>query len=134
MLVDTSVWIDFFNGHDSAQAARLAQAIAGGESIAVPGLVLAEVLLGLKTDAQAARIAQLMDAFDAVPGLAHAGYVQAASLYRACRAKGFTIRSTVDCLIAQICLRDGLPLLSKDRDFEAIAKCSALKLVEVVHQ
>ena len=95
---------------------------------------MAEVLLGLKTDAQATRIAGLMDAFQYTPGLARVDYIQAATLYRACRAKGFTVRSTVDCLIAQICLRDGLSLLSKDRDFESIAKCSALKLVDVVRQ
>lgn len=134
MLVDTSVWIDFLNGHESAHADRLAQAIASGEAIAVPGLVLMEVLLGLKTDAQAFKIANLLDAFDPVAELQRAGYAQAAGLYRLCRSRGFTVRSTIDCLIAQMCLRDGLSLLTKDRDFEAIAKCSPLRLVEVSQQ
>ena len=53
MLVDTSVWIDFFNGHESKQVERLACAIAESESIAVPGVVLTEILLGLKHDAEA---------------------------------------------------------------------------------
>ncbi|MDZ7855898.1 PIN domain nuclease [Sphaerotilus sp.] len=129
MLVDTSVWIDFFNGHASAQAERLTAAIADGEPIALPGLVITEILLGLKSDAEAAKVLGLLDAFDAVAEPARSDYVAAARLYRQCRAKGFTIRSTIDCLIAQLCLRDGLVLLTKDRDFEAIAGCSALRLV-----
>ena len=134
MLVDTSVWIDFLNGHPSAQADRLSQAIANGEAIAVPGLVLAEVLLGLKSDAQAEKVAYLLDAFEPVADLDRVGYARAAGLYRLCRSKGYTIRSTIDCLIAQMCLRDGLPLLTKDRDFEAIASCAPLRLVNVAHQ
>ena len=134
MLVDTSVWVDFLNGHDSPHANRLAQAIASGESIAVPGLVLAEVLLGLDSDAQASRIADLMVAFVSVADLQRDGYQQAAGLYRLCRSKGITVRSTIDCLIAQMCLRDNLPLLTKDRDFIGIAKCTRLQLVMVAQQ
>jgi predicted nucleic acid-binding protein len=129
VIVDTSVWIDFFNGHPSAQAQRLARAIEDGESIALPGLVYTEILLGLKNDAEAKRIAQLLQAFDWVAEPTRADYAAAASLYRQCRAKGLTIRSTIDCVIAQLCLRDGLPLLAKDRDFDRIAQLVALKLV-----
>lgn len=60
MVVDSSVWIDSLNGHDSAHAAYLARAIAAGEPIGVPGVVLTEVLLGLKTEDQAASIAAPM--------------------------------------------------------------------------
>ncbi len=129
MIVDTSVWIDFFNGHPSAQAQRLARAIEDGESIALPGLVYTEILLGLKNDTEAKRIALLLQAFDWVTEPTQADYAQAAKLYRQCRAKGHTIRSTIDCIIAQLCLRDGLPLLAKDRDFERIAQLVALRLV-----
>jgi predicted nucleic acid-binding protein len=129
VIVDTSVWIDFFNGHTSAQAQRLARAIEDGESIALPGLVYTEILLGLKNDAEAKRIAQLLQAFDWVAEPTQADYAQAAKLYRQCRAKGLTIRSTIDCVIAQLCLRDGLPLLAKDRDFDRISQLMALKLV-----
>jgi predicted nucleic acid-binding protein len=130
VIVDTSVWIDFFNGHPSTQAQRLARAIEEGESIALPGLVYTEILLGLKNDAQAKRIAQLLQAFNWVPEPNQDDYAAAATLYRQCRAKGLTIRSTIDCIIAQLCLRDGLPLLAKDRDFDRIAQLVALKLVD----
>jgi predicted nucleic acid-binding protein len=60
MLVDTSVWIDYFNGYASPQAERLAQAISDAESIVIPGLVLTEILLGLGTELEANKIADLL--------------------------------------------------------------------------
>lgn len=130
MLVDTSVWIDFFNGHESKHAQRLARAIEETEPIFIPGVVLTEILLGLNREAEAKRIASLLDAFEAVPEPARADYIEAARIYRLCRGKGFTIRSTIDCLIARLCLRDRLPLLTKDGDFKAIAGCVPLQLVD----
>ena len=113
MIVDTSVWIDFFNGHTSSQAKRLTRAIEDNEPIGLPGLVLTEILLGLKNDVEAKRIAQLLEAFTDVPEPSRTDHLAAAALYRACRAKGVTIRSTIDCVIAQLCLRDGQALLAK---------------------
>lgn len=131
MLVDTSVWIDFFNGFASAEAERLSRAIAEGERIALPGIVLTEILLGLKHEADATRIAGLLEAFEWVAEPTPHDYIEAARLYRVCRSKGFTIRSTIDCLIAQLCLRDGLPLLSKDRDFRVMADHLPLNLIRL---
>lgn len=130
MLVDTSVWIDFFNGYESSQAEHLASAIAEAEPIVIPGVVLTEILLGLKNDAEAERISTLLDAFDTVAEPTQADYVEAARIYRLCRAKGFTVRSTIDCLIAQLCIRDEIVLLTKDRDFKAIANCVPLQLLD----
>lgn len=130
MLVDTSVWVDFFNGYESRQAEHLASAIAEAEPIALPGVVLTEILLGLKNDAEAERISTLLEAFDTVVEPTRADYIEAARIYRLCRAKGFTVRSTIDCLIAQLCLRDGFALLTKDRDFKAIADCVPLQLLD----
>lgn len=129
MLVDTSVWIDYFNEYPSAEAERLIQAIAGGEGIALPGIVLTEILLGVKTEAGASELNDLLLAFDILPEPSLADYQQAARLYRACRAKGITIRSTIDCLIAQLAMRDRLTILTKDRDFRMIAQLFPLQLV-----
>jgi hypothetical protein len=122
ILVDTSVWIDFLNGHASGEAESLAQLIEENQPITVPGLVLTEILCGLRSDSEAERIANLLSAFDSTPEPARRDYAAAAGIYRSCRAQGQTIRSTIDCLIAQICLRYGYRLLSKDRDFDAIAR------------
>jgi len=87
----------------------------------LPGIVLTEILLGVKTDADASELTVLLLAFDILPEPRLADYQEAARLYRACRAKGFTLRSTIDRLIAQLALRDQLPVLTRDRDFRAIA-------------
>lgn len=128
MLVDTSVWIDHFNGHPSPEAMRLEQAIADNEPIVLCDIVLTEILLGLRSDAEAERIADLLDAFDTAPALDRNDYRKAAGIYRRCRTEGQTIRSTIDCLIAQLCIRHGFALLSKDRDFQAIAASHPLRL------
>ena len=131
MLVDTSVWIDYFNGHPSPQADRLAQAIADGEPLAITGLIWTEILQGFRTDAEATRIAGLLEAFDYIEEPSRADYIEAARIYRTCRGRGFTIRSTIDCVIARLCLREEVELLCKDRDFPAIARCFPLRLVRL---
>ena len=130
MLVDTSVWIDYFDGFPSPEAERLAKAIKDDEAISLPGIVWTEILLGLRTEAEAAKIQNLLDAFDTVKSPSHHDYLASARIYRVCRSKGFTVRSTIDCVIAQLCLRDNLLLLSKDRDFKGISQCFPLRLAE----
>ena len=130
MLVDTSVWIDYFNGHTSPQSDYLAGAIDAAVPLVIPGLVLTEILLGLRSEAEATRIADLLSVYEPAPEPDRADYIEAAAIYRQCRGRGYTIRSTIDCLIAQICLSNGYPLLSKDRDFNAIAHCRPLKVVD----
>lgn len=127
ILVDTSVWIDFLNGHASGEAEVLAQLIEENQAITVPGLVLTEILCGLRSDAEAERIAKLLSAFASTPEPNRHDYLAAAGIYRTCRAQGQTIRSTIDCLIARICLRDDCRLLTKDRDFDAIARSFPLE-------
>ena len=131
MLVDTSVWVDYFNGYPSPEVERLARAIADNEPITLPGIVWTEILLGIKTDAGANHIAGLLAVFETPQEPQRRDYIEAAKLFRLCRTKGYTVRSVVDCIIAQLCLRDGDELLSKDRDFKAIAKCTKLRLVEL---
>ena len=128
ILVDTSVWVDYLNTHPSDEAAYLTLCIAEGRDLVIAGLVLTEILLGARSDAEAARITGVMSAFDLAPELERADYEQAAELYRACRARGMTPRSTVDCLIARLCLKYDYELLARDRDFQAIARISPLRL------
>jgi predicted nucleic acid-binding protein len=127
ILVDTSVWIDFFNGFDSAEAAHLRLCIADVRPLTIPGLVLTEILIGLRTEAEANRVARVLSAFDVTPELDSTDYQKAAELYRACRRHGRTIRSTIDCLIAQLCLRYSYELLAKDQDFDSIAEVFPLQ-------
>ncbi len=130
MLVDTSVWIDHFNDHPSPQATRLRDAISDHEDIALCGIVLTEILLGLRSHEQARKIENLLDAFTWLPEPDKADYVQAATIFRHCRSKGISIRSTIDCLIASLCTRHQIPLLTKDQDFNQIATHHPLTLVK----
>jgi predicted nucleic acid-binding protein len=129
MLVDTSVWIDFFNGFPSREAERLRLAITENESIVVPGLVLTEILTGLKNDAEAERIPTYWRASNPRRHSTAWATPKRPGYFGACRSKGVTIRSTIDCLIAQLCLRYRYILLAKDRDFRAIARCFPLDRV-----
>ena len=127
ILVDTSVWIDFFNGYESVEAAHLRICIADVRPLTIPGLVLTEILIGVRNEAEAERVAGVLTAFDPTPELDSTDYQKAAELYRVCRRRGLTIRSTIDCLIAQLCLRHGYELLTKDRDFDSIAEVFPLR-------
>ena len=129
MLIDTSVWIDHFNGHASPEAARLRKAITDHEEIALCGIVLTEILLGLRSNEQARKVENLLNAFTWLPEPDKNDYVKAASIFRHCRSKGVSIRSTIDCLIASLCIRHQVPILTKDRDFHQIATHEPIDLV-----
>src|SRR5437868_14676537 len=129
ILVDTSVWIDYFNGYPSAEADLLTLCIAEARPVVLAGLVLTETLQGVRDAGHAERVRRVLSAFELAPELARSDYEQAAAIYRACGARGTTPRSAIDCLIAQLCLRYGYQLLTLDRDFEGIARCFPLKRV-----
>lgn len=131
MLVDTPVRIDFFNGHGSAVVRLLAASIADGEPIEVPGIVLVEILSGLRNDAQAAPIGCLLEAFDELPEPERGDCLEAARISGTGRSRAHAIRSTIDCPIAQGCLRHDLALLTRRRDFLTIAGYTELRLVEL---
>jgi predicted nucleic acid-binding protein len=117
ILVDSSVWIDYFRGRQTREAAQL-DALLGVEPVAIGDLMLAEVLQGFVDDATFRRALAL---FEPVPVLAIGGRdiaVQAARNFRSLRARGVTVRKTIDTLIATRCIHDGLPMLFSDRDFD----------------
>jgi predicted nucleic acid-binding protein len=129
LFVDTSVWSLAFRRDPPdtcAQVAKLTQALEEGDTILTTGLVLQELLQGFS--GPKARIL-ILEHFSAVPLLApdREDYIEAANLRNNCRRSGVQA-GTIDALIAQLCIRHGLILLSTDRDFENIAKHSALKI------
>ncbi|HEX6796029.1 MAG TPA: PIN domain-containing protein [Casimicrobiaceae bacterium] len=122
ILVDTSVWIDFIRGRPTAVVGRLRAALDRGIAAAVTPLVYQEVLQGASTE----RAFRDYQAFLSTQPFLHpteyaATHERAAHLYFECRRLGLTIRSTIDCLIAQIAIEHGVPLLHDNRDFERIA-------------
>jgi len=123
MLVDTSVWIELLNG-------RLGSRVPEQEllNFVTCGPVVQEVLQGLRNDPASDAF---REAFLALPVLSDplpsASFLSAAEIYRLGRAKGYTIRSSTDCLIAAIAIDNRMPVWHKDRDFEAIARYTSLR-------
>jgi predicted nucleic acid-binding protein len=130
VIVDTSVWIDFFAGRDTWQVGVLAQEIEDEQPVGLTDVVYAEILQGIRHDGDLLAVERQLLAFD-IPGLQGLDDFRAAArLYRAARRQGLTIRRTTDCLIAVVCIREGRPLLHRDADFDHLAEVSALELVK----
>lgn len=126
ILVDTSVWVDFLNGVNSKERIMLHDLLEKDAPIATTGIIITEILQGIRGERDFLTIKASLPAFPLYLPKAPETYVAAAALYRECRQQGRTIRSTVDCIIAAICLEQGLSLLHKDADFDHIAACSDL--------
>jgi predicted nucleic acid-binding protein len=116
ILVDSSVWIDYFNGTPSSAAHKL-DALLGVEPLAVGDLALAEVLQGFRIDADYKAAKQLMTSLSVFDMLGYKNAIKCAENYRALRRAGVTVRRTVDVIIATFCIEQELPLLFTDRDF-----------------
>jgi predicted nucleic acid-binding protein len=131
ILVDSSAWIEFQRATGSPTHLRLKAAIERGERLATVGLVVLEVLAGARNDRQANDLRRLLARCRFVPLQEPSDYEQAASLYRACRREGATIRRLPDCVIAAVAIRTGAVLLHRDADYDAIGRHSPLEVVEV---
>ena len=129
VLVDTTVWIDFFGGNSTPQVARLQELIENDEDLCLCGVILAETLQGVRSDSDYRRTKNHLDSLIFFP-MHRATFVRAAELYRALRKKGVTVRKPVDCMIASVAIEYNLSLLHNDRDFDHIAKHSKLKILK----
>ncbi len=130
IVVDTTVWIDFFNGRDVAHVARL-RALLGESEIVVGDLMLCEVLQGFRTDREADEVEGLLRRFDIVSMGGDDIAVAAARNFRALRARGVTVRKTIDLLIGTWCIQNRRPLLHNDRDFAPMVRHLGLAEVAV---
>lgn len=133
ILVDTSVWIDFLQGRDTAHRHTLHRLIEEEEEICLTGIVLVEILQGIKVDKEAREIKDDLLAFPFYNPSEIDTYIEAANIYRQCMKNGKTVRKTIDCLIAAIAIENGLTLFHNDRDFSSIEQCTELKILSVVY-
>ena len=123
-LVDTSVWIDFLNGQRNTQVEQLKGLLLVG-SVATTPVVVMEVLQGIRDDRSCRDMLQKMESLTHY-AIDSQHYVEAAMLYRQLRKKGVTIRKSIDCLIAAVCIRHNVPILHNDRDFSQMVDHSDL--------
>ena len=121
ILVDSSVWIDYFNGAITPQTERLDE-LLGHEPLAIGDLILVEVLQGFDDDREFSQARKLLASLKLVEigGIDIA--IAAALNLRTLRKRGITIRKTIDRVIATRCIESGYELLHSDKDFEPFAK------------
>ena len=117
ILVDSSVWIDYFRGTAAPQTDKLDSMLAS-EQVAIGDLMLTEVLQGFGSDKDFDQARKLFESLTVIEIGGNEIAVQAAKNFRVLRALGVTPRKTIDTLIATRCIEDGLPLLYSDKDFD----------------
>lgn len=117
IVVDSSVWIDYFRGAATKECGRL-DVLLGVEPLAIGDLMLTEVLQGFDSEAHFERARRWLLDLEVIHIAGREIAVQAAANYRLLRARGVTIRKTIDTLIATRCIIDGHALLYSDRDFD----------------
>lgn len=127
ILVDSTVWIDYFRSADTPQVALL-DSYFGSSRIAVGDLIAAEVLQGVRDEREFKLVKKTLDAFEHVGLVGYDLAVRASENYRLLRDRGVTIRKTIDTLIATYCMENGMTLLHADRDFVPFATHLGLRV------
>ena len=127
ILVDTSVWIEYFRESNSSHAQELQRLIAEEEDLALADLIVMEVLQGITDDTAHEEIKDSLFAFPIHSAGGIENCMKSAALFRQCRKGGLTIRKSIDCLLATLALEQNLEIFHLDRDFDLIAKVSSLK-------
>jgi predicted nucleic acid-binding protein len=128
ILVDSSVWIDYFEGTMTAQTEKLDQ-LLGSDALAIGDLILTEVLQGFADERDFDAVRKMLTSLTVVELGAEEIAIQAARNFRALRVLGVTVRKTIDTVIATRCIESGYDLLQSDRAFEPFAKHLGLRLV-----
>ena len=130
ILVDSSVWIGYFNGKINPQTDWLDSAL-GKEIIIVGDLILAEVLQGFKSDRDFNKAKELLSNFQFMEMLGQELAIKSAENYCFLRKKGVTVRKTIDVMIGTFCIHHNLSLLHDDQDFDPLAKHLKLKEIKL---
>lgn len=128
ILVDTSVWIDFFRAVPSRENALLKDCLSQREHIFIAGVIVQEILQGIKTDPQYRLVKEFLFIFPSVD-TQFDDFVKATDIYRDLRKRGLTIQSPIDCQIAVLAMGNRLSLLHRDSDFTVIARHYPLSIL-----
>lgn len=128
VIVDSSVWIDYLNDQSNRQTNWLENAI-GQVEIGLTSLILCEVLQGIRHDRQFRETREQLATLPVFEGLGAGMAVAAAQNFRFLERRGFTIRKSIDCMIATFCIASGHKLLHRDKDFEPFEQFLGLRVV-----
>jgi predicted nucleic acid-binding protein len=127
MLADTSAWIEFLRGTGSPACVSVRHAIRR-QTLAITDPIYAELLAGARPH-EVDRLLRLLSEQDYHTVAPRLDWLNAAEIYRNCRSRGETVRSILDCVIAAVAIRSGLPIVHHDRDFDTIARHTRLTVV-----
>lgn len=130
LLVDSTIWVDYFNGTENLQTDYLYQ-ILDKTPILIGDLILAEVLQGFREDSDFEQARRALGKFMQVEMVNPELALQSARNYRLLRRKGITVRKTIDSLIATYCIENEHELLHKDSDFDGYEKYLGLKVIHL---
>jgi predicted nucleic acid-binding protein len=130
IVVDTSVWIDYFNGR-STPSTNLLDSLLARERLAVGDLILAEVLQGFRSDLDFRRALEFLSAFEFQTMVGREVAIDSARNYRSLRARGISVRKTIDVMIGTFCIKSGHQLLHADRDFDPMERYLGLDVIRV---
>ncbi|MBC8526861.1 MAG: PIN domain-containing protein [Candidatus Cloacimonetes bacterium] len=131
VVVDTSVWVDYFKNKENSKTKLLEKILSSNKQIVLPGIIYVEILQGIKTDKKFNGAKEILDDFIFFPMDNKETYLKSIEIYRTCRKNGTTIRKTVDCLIASVVLENNFEFLHNDKDFDSISKFFSLKIVKM---
>ena len=126
VLVDTTVWVDFFSARSYPHVKALENLIVNRDDICLCGIILTEILQGIRKDSEFNRTRELLANLVFLP-MQNSIFLRSAEIYRTLRRKGITIRKPVDCMIAAVAIENDIPLLHNDKDFVPIEKHFGLK-------
>lgn len=129
IVVDTSAWVEYLRGTGSPANISLKRALSREDELGVVDVVRMELLAGAGGDERVVTVSRLLARGVALPTLSPGDHEYAASLYRAARRSGTTVRSMIDCLVASVAVRLDAPVLAQDRDFEVLRQVCPLRLV-----
>ena len=127
VIVDTSVWIDFFAGKHTKNTDYLFKIIEDSDDICICGLIMTEVLQGFKSEKEYEKVKNILSGLIYLP-ITKNMFVSAAIIYRTIRKKGKTLRSPIDCIIAAMCVEHEVHILHNDKDYSVIAEYTSLKI------
>jgi predicted nucleic acid-binding protein len=128
VIVDTTVWVDYFHGDDNPETAWLHTEL-DRQRLGLTDIILCEMLQGVRDDVTAKEVERSLLKLEVFETGGVTLACEAARNYRALRSRGHTVRKTIDCLIATFCLRDQHSLLHRDRDFDPFEKFLELSVI-----
>ena len=127
ILVDTSVWIDFFTNKKTPQVSCLVEAINTHQDLCINGVILTEILQGIKHPREYDEVAHLLESLIYIE-MPKSVFLLSAEIYRHLKSRGITVRKTIDCIIAAAAITHNVLLLHNDKDFNPIEKYCGLNI------